>query len=98
HAAVLAESGQTQEARDILDSIDKVPRNVISLVLINSALGEVDEAFHWMEVARETKLPWYPWFITMAPFMDKVRADPRMRGYAEELGVEDVLDDVLTSL
>ena len=98
HAAVLAESGRTQEARDLLESIDKVPRNVISLILINSALGEVDEAFHWMEVARESKLPWYPWFITLAPFMDKVRADPRMRVYAEELGVEDVLDDVLTSL
>ena len=97
HAVVLAESGRTQEARDILESIDKVPRNVISLVLVNSALGEVDEAFHWMEVARESRLPWYPWFITMAPFMDEVRADPRMRIYAEELGVEDILDDVLAS-
>ena len=97
HAVVLAESGRSEEARDILESIDKIPRNVISLVLVNSALGEVDEAFHWMEVARESKLPWYPWFITMAPFMDEVRADPRMRIYAEELGVEDILDDVLAS-
>ena len=98
HAVVLAESGRTQEARDLLELIDKVPRNVISLILVNSALGEVDEAFQWMEVARDSKLPWYPWFITMAPFMDEVRADPRMRVYAEELGIEDVLDDVLASL
>ena len=85
------EAGQTQEARDILESIDKVPHNVISLILINSALGEVDETFHWMEVARESKLPWYPWFITWFPFMDEVRDDPRMKVYAEELGLEDVL-------
>ena len=95
HAAVLAESGRTQEARDILESIDKVPRNVISLVLVNSALGEVDEAFHWMEVARESKLPWYPWFITGFQFMDEVRKDPRMRVLAEELGLEDVLARIL---
>jgi adenylate cyclase len=97
HAVVLAESGRTQEARDILESIDKVPRNVIALILVNSALGEVDQAFHWMEVARESKLPWYPWFITLAPFMDEVRADPRMRELAIELGVEDVLEGVLAS-
>ena len=95
HAAVLAEAGQTEEARQILESIDKVPRNVIALVLIYSALDDVDEAFRWMEVARDAKLPWYPWFIIGFQFMDEVRADPRMQSYAAELGLEDALKRAL---
>jgi TolB-like protein/lipoprotein NlpI len=91
HAVVLAEAGHTQEAREILESIDKVPRNVIPLILVNSALGEIDEAFHWMAIAKEVKLPWYPWFITWFAFMDEARKDPRMQVFAEELGLEDVL-------
>jgi len=95
HAVVLARAGRSEEAREILDSIEKIPRNVLALISINSALGEVDEAFHWMEVARDSKLPWYPWFITWFPFMDEVRADPRMKILAEDLGLEDVLAQIL---
>jgi TolB-like protein len=95
HAVVLARAGRTEEAREILDSIEKIPRNVLALVSINSALGEVDETFHWLEVARDSKLPWYPWLITWFPFMDEARADPRMKILAEDLGLEDVLAQIL---
>jgi len=91
HAAVLAKSGRTKEARTILESIDKVPHNVLALVLVNSALGEIDEAFHWIEVAREVKFPWYPWFIVGFQFMDEVRADPRMDGLAAEFNLTEAL-------
>jgi adenylate cyclase len=91
HIVVLAASGHEQQARDILVTIEKVPRNVIALTLANAALGETDEVFYWMAVAKEVKLPWYPWFITWFPFMDEARKDPRMQVLAEELGLEDVL-------
>lgn len=92
YGAVLAMAGREQEARDYLDTIEKVPRNVLALVFIYSALGDNDDVFHWMNVARETKLPWYPWFITWFPFMDEVRQDPRMRELAAELGLTDALE------
>ena len=92
HGALLAESGNEQQARDILETIDKIPRNVIALTLTNAALGETDEVFYWMAVAKEVKLPWYPWFITGFSFMDEARRDPRMRRLAEELGLEEALE------
>ena len=85
-------AGREQEARDFLDGIEKVPRNVIALVTVYSALGDSDEVFHWLSVAKETKLPWYPWFITWFPQMDHMRNDPRMDALAAELDLTEALN------
>ena len=95
HGAMLAAAGRENEAREILAGIDKTPRNVLALVSIYAALGEADEAFYWMSVAEESKLPWYPWFITWFPELDELRDDPRMRELAEELGLSEALDRAL---
>lgn len=91
HGVVLAAAGREAEAREQLAAIEKHPRNVISLTLLTAALGDVDDTFHWMGVAKEMKLPWYPWMITWFPFMDSARNDPRMDVLAEELGLSDAL-------
>lgn len=98
HAALLAVSGNEQQARDALEDIEKIPRNVIALTLANAALGETDEVFYWMAVAKDVKLPWYPWFITGFPFMEEARRDPRMRRLAEELGLEEALERSLQKI
>jgi len=95
YGVLLAATGRDDEAREVLAGIDKTPRNVIALVGIYAALGDVDEAFHWMNVAKEVKLPWYPWFITWFPALDDLRDDPRMRELAEELGLSEALDRAL---
>jgi TolB-like protein len=91
YGVVLAMAGREQEAREYLDTIEKTPRNVIALVFVYSALGETDDVFHWMSVAKETKLPWYPWFITWFPDMDSMRNDPRMDAAAAELELTEAL-------
>jgi tetratricopeptide (TPR) repeat protein len=91
YGAVLALAGREQEARDYLETIEKVPRNVLALVFVYSALGDNDEVFHWMNVAKETKLPWYPWLITWFPNMDSMRNDPRMDAVAAELELTEAL-------
>jgi TolB-like protein len=91
YGVVLALAGREQEARDYLEGIEKTPRNVIALLRMYSGLGETDEVFQWMGIAKEAKLPWYPWFITWFPNMDAARNDPRMDELAAELNLDDAL-------
>ncbi len=91
YGTVLAMAGREDEAREFLDAVEKVPRNVITLVRLYSALGDADEVFHWMAVAKESKLPWYPWFITWWGPMDTARNDPRMDELAAELNLTEAL-------
>jgi len=91
YGVVLAQAGREREAREYLESIEKIPRNAIALVFVYSALGDTDEVFHWLNIAKETKLPWYPWFITWFPDMDPMRNDPRMDELAAELNLAEAL-------
>ena len=92
---ILLAAGREDEAREILAGIDKTPRNVLALVGIYAALGETDRVFHWLNVGKESKMVWYPWHITWAPYLDDLRDDPRMRELAEELGLSEALDRAL---
>jgi TolB-like protein len=89
--AVLALAGHEQDAREYLEGIEKTPRNVLVLIYVYSALGDTDEVFQWMNVAKEIRLPWYPWFITWSPHMDLMRNDPRMDALAAELDLTEAL-------
>ena len=91
YGAVLALAGREQEARAYLDNIEKVPRNILALIFVYAALGDTDEVFHWMNVAKEVRLPWYPWFITWFPNMDSMRNDQRMYNLAAELELTEAL-------
>ena len=92
HLVVLAKAGRHEEARDLLARFSHEPRNVILLTNVYGALGDVEETLHWLQVAKDIKLPWYPWLITWFPFMDEVRQDPRMRELAAELGLTEALE------
>lgn len=91
HLVVLARVGREAEARELLGRFAHEPRNVVTLINVYGALGDVEETLRWMRVARNVKLPWYPWFITWFPFMDEVRNDPRMDELAAELGLGEAL-------
>lgn len=92
YGVVLAMAGREEDAREFLAGIEKIPRNVIALVMLNGALGEADEAFRWMTVAKEVKLPWYPGFIAWFPQVRTLRNDPRMDALAAELNLTDALN------
>ena len=91
YGAVLAMAGREQEAHEFLDGMEKTPRNVLALVMVYAALGEADEVFHWMAVAKDTKMPWYPGFITWFQHMEVIRNDPRMDALAAELDLTEAL-------
>jgi TolB-like protein/Tfp pilus assembly protein PilF len=91
YGVVLALAGQEDQARQELAAIDRVPHNVLGLYSLHAILGDVDDTFYWMDVAKEIKLPWYPWMVTWFPVADEVRNDPRMDEHAEEIGLTDAL-------
>jgi tetratricopeptide (TPR) repeat protein len=95
HGVVLARAGDEAGAREILDSFERTPRNVVPLLRLHSTLGDTEDVFAWLDVARDVKLPWYPWFITWFPQMDNYQDDPRMRKHAQALGIEHILDNIL---
>jgi tetratricopeptide (TPR) repeat protein len=91
-AVILASADREEEVHEILAGVEKTPRNVLALVGIYAALGDADAVFHWLKVAKESKMVWYPWFITWFPALDELRDDPRMRELAKELGLTEPLN------
>jgi TolB-like protein/Tfp pilus assembly protein PilF len=67
HGIVLAKAGDETGARKVLDSFERTPSNIVPLLRLHATLGDTEEVFAWLEVARDTHLPWYPWFITWFP-------------------------------
>jgi len=61
----------------------------MALLLLNGGPGNNDEVFRWLAVARDMRLPFYPWFITWFPGLREARSDPRMLEFAVETGLED---------
>ena len=94
HGSTLAMSGDEDGARAALATIEKSPRFVIPLMISHASLDDVDETFAWLEVARDVKLPLYPWFVTWFPQLSGFRDDPRMYALAKEIGLEHILDKV----
>jgi tetratricopeptide (TPR) repeat protein len=53
---------------------------------INAALGNRDEAFHWLANARRVHDPGLMGWVFPDPIMDSVRSDPRYEKLIRELG------------
>ena len=59
----------------------------LSFAIIYIGLGQFDDAFHWLELAREAADPW----LTENNFdliFDPVRGDPRWRKLRREMGFD----------
>ncbi len=87
-AQTCAKAGRTAEARMLLDQLyrDAKERYVspVAFVTVHLALGEVDQAFAWMERAREERRGWLC-YLKVEPLLDEVRGDPRFRALVEAM-------------
>lgn len=54
--------------------------------ILNTALGNEDQAFHWLEKACQDKNEWVGW-IKVCPELDSLRPDPRFRQLLERMGL-----------
>ncbi|HEX5387374.1 MAG TPA: protein kinase [Gemmatimonadales bacterium] len=75
-----ARAGRPAEARDRLASLTAEARDryvsPVAFVLLNTALGRADDAFAWLERAREERRGWLC-YLTTEPLLDPLRDDPR---------------------
>ena len=77
---ILARSGRTAEARDLLGALELASRQryvpPYALALVHAGLGDADAAFEWLErayAARDVHLM----FLTVDVKWDRYRSDPR---------------------
>ena len=72
-----AKAGKIEEAKALLDKMDKTPFNAFSLVIIYTELGDIDEALKWVKVVYDTRHIFTPW-LTTGFFAEKLKKDPRL--------------------
>jgi TolB-like protein/tetratricopeptide (TPR) repeat protein len=77
---ILAKFGRTQEARDVLNTLQAVSQKryvpPYAFALVHAGLGERDATFEWLERAR-TARDVHLIFLPVDPKWDPYRADPR---------------------
>ena len=83
--------GHTAEAREILERLRAIARERFvlptSFAWPHLGLGEIDEAFVWMEQAANHNDEWiHP--LKVYPFLDPFRADPRFHALMRKLSLE----------
>lgn len=85
-ASTLGAAGRTGEA---LELAQKYEKNGASLMLVHiyAAMGDNENAYKWLLVARDDKIPWYPWLLTWFPQTRGLHDDPRILALTRELGL-----------
>jgi TolB-like protein/DNA-binding winged helix-turn-helix (wHTH) protein/Flp pilus assembly protein TadD len=83
-------NGQRDKARKVMASIQGSPQskeaaNVLALIAIG--LGDKDEAFHWLQVARNERSGSLI-LMKSVPSFDPLRSDPRFASLLHEVGLD----------
>jgi TolB-like protein/Tfp pilus assembly protein PilF len=90
-AVTYARMGRTEEARRILEELHGLARETYvapdKFAMIHAALGENDQAFEWLERAREAHSAGMMW-LDGFPEYDSVRSDPRFEALLRRLNYD----------
>ncbi len=74
-------SGQREEAQKALRDLEQQSKQryvaPFDLAVVYLGLGETEQAFEWLEKAREDRSFWLIYFIRVASFIEGIRSDPR---------------------
>ena len=83
--------GNEQEARRILAELTEArSTRVVSawgIAVLHASLGDIDEAFRWLEAAIEEHAPGLA-MLRAHPRLDPIRNDPRYRPLVQRLGLD----------
>jgi len=56
------------------------------IALMHAALGEIDEAFRWLDKAHDGRVEWTI-YTAVDPRLDALRPDPRFRDLVHRIGL-----------
>ncbi len=85
-ALVYGRAGRVDEARRMLDDLERDGVDAFGIASVYDTLGDTDGAFRWLETAYERRHRWMPWVAT-SPSLTAVRADPRFGELLERLKI-----------
>jgi TolB-like protein len=90
---VYAAAGREAEARKVLEELKGqkvVPWGACWRVILHASLGEMDEAFRWID--HPMPYAWRPWFRVLPyPGFEALRKDPRMAAQLRRMNLPPVL-------
>jgi adenylate cyclase len=79
-AYIYSVKGQKEDALALAEKLKGVPENMRikggCLAFVYAGLGDLDEAFRWLDYAIESREAIFTWYRS-SPFLEKVRNDPR---------------------
>ena len=82
--------GQPAEARKILGELEALSKrefvSPMSRAFVYIGLGQRDQAFQWLERARQERDGWLAW-LKVDPMFDSLRADPRFASLLRQVGL-----------
>lgn len=88
-----ASSGNQVAARKILQELTEArSKRVVSawgIAALHASLGDVDEAFRWLDVAVEEHATGLM-FLRVHPRIDRIRHDPRHKALVHKVGLDTV--------
>jgi tetratricopeptide (TPR) repeat protein len=85
-----AMAGETEKAKIIIDKLESgeiMPRIALGLTFINISLGDMDEAYKWVNLANDD-----PWVAALAtwPGLEQFRQDPRFNQFLIDKNLHEV--------
>lgn len=90
-AIAYSRSGRSEDARNILNELRAVAdtRYVppYYLAMIAASVGEIDQAFSWLDNAYQERSGWIPW-LKQDPLADGLRADSRFDDLLRKVGLK----------
>lgn len=89
-----AAAGRLDEARAVAAEMadNPTPRDLLHLALTYSAMGEIDEAMRWLELAFDSRSDWLPWIVLDNAYggaVEPLRDHPRFRALVARLNLPD---------
>lgn len=88
-AHVCAGVGRQAEARrileDLMTQVEQRHVDAYSVALVHLALGQNDQAIHWLERAAKDRCSWFTFMANGDPRMDRLRPDPRFEALLQRM-------------
>jgi len=83
-------AGRLDDARKIAElmAANPTPRDELYIALTYSAMGEIDEALRWLELAYDDKADWLPWVALKNAYggaVEPMQDNPRFKAIVEKL-------------
>jgi len=86
-----AASGRAEEARKVLDRLEKLPKRLyvspVSVAKVYAGLGEKDHAFQWLDRAYQDRSEDLV-LLRVHPMLDGLRSDPRFGALLKKMGLD----------